>query len=267
MPLWRLKNLVDPDESAPRAAHLTWNDVDYLAGGDLAIVFLGIADDAAYFGLDVSELNESASKELAGRRLFTELRTVGPLLPAGEGALLAYARGMLYWHSRHKFCGRCGGATKSLEGGHRRLCERRSCRASHFPRVDPAVIVLVSDGDRCLLGRQPRWPAKLYSALAGFVEPGESLEEAVAREVKEETGVTVRRIRYHSSQPWPFPGSLMLGFTAEAATTEIELDRNELQDARWVARDALDAAATKGVRLPHADSLARRLIDGWLAKR
>ena len=155
-----------------------------------------------------------------------------------EAALLAYARGLMYWHRRHRFCGVCGAATDSRGGGHVRRCRNADEPHEHFPRTDPAVIMLVTHDDlegrgpAALLGRQSRWPDGMYSTLAGFVEPGESLEEAVAREVREETGVAVADVRYQASQPWPFPSSLMLGFRARAVTTGIDVDQRELQDAR-----------------------------------
>jgi len=184
-----------------------------------------------------------------------------------QGALLAYARGMLTWHRRHRFCGSCGGATDSAEAGFLRVCRNPECQHHHFPRTDPAVIMLVVDGERCLLGRQARWPAGMYSTLAGFVEPGETLEEAVAREVKEESGVSVRRVRYHSSQPWPFPTSLMLGFYAEAASHDIAVNGDELEDARWFERGWLrENDGKNGFFLPRRDSIARRLVNDWLAE-
>jgi NAD+ diphosphatase len=181
---------------------------------------------------------------------------------------------MVWWHGRHRFCGVCGGPTASADAGHVRRCAR--CDARHFPRTDPAVIVLVADaardgdpaGEACLLGSAPGWPDGMYSTLAGFVEPGESLEEAVRREVWEEAGVRVGAARYDSSQPWPFPQSLMLGFTAQAepgaARGAVRVDGVELRDARWFTRAELDEALAAGrVRLPSPLSIARRLIDGW----
>jgi NAD+ diphosphatase len=187
--------------------------------------------------------------------------------PRGEGSLLAYARGLIYWHGRHRFCGVCGSPTLAFEGGHVRRCTNPACGSSHFPRTDPAVIMLVTDGDRALVGRQAVWPKGMHSTLAGFVEPGESLEAAVAREVFEEAGIEVDQVRYHSSQPWPFPCSIMLGFYARARTTEIKLDQLELEDARWVERDWLLAHQDdEDFRLPRLDSIARRLIEDWLGR-
>ena len=161
----------------------------------------------------------------------------------------------------------CGAATVSDEGGHVRRCTNAHCAQSHFPRTDPAVIMLVHDGERCLLGRKPGWPGGMHSTLAGFVEPGESLEEAVAREVYEETKVTLDEVVYHSSQPWPFPASLMLGFHARARTTDIEVDHSELEDARWYEKSwLLSHKEDDDFRLPRRDSIARRLLEDWLGR-
>jgi NAD+ diphosphatase len=176
---------------------------------------------------------------------------------------------MLFWHSRHRFCGVCGSPTRSEEAGHMRRCTDAECHAMHFPRTDPAVIMLVVDGDRALLGRNKNFPLPgMYSTLAGFVEPGESLEGAVAREVREEAGIVVGAVHYHSSQPWPFPANIMLGFYAEAVSTEVSLDDGELADARWFERDwLLSHEDDDSFRLPRRDSIARRLIEDWLAGR
>ena len=148
-----------------------------------------------------------------------------------------------------------------------RACTAPTCQTHHFPRTDPAVIMLVSCGERCLLGRQRVWPAGMYSTLAGFVEPGESLEDAVAREVREEAGVAVAEVRYHSSQPWPFPGSIMLGFHAEALSPALVVNRDELEDARWFSRSELLASPEdESFRLPRRDSIARRLVESWLGR-
>ncbi|HEV7517939.1 MAG TPA: NAD(+) diphosphatase, partial [Thermoanaerobaculia bacterium] len=223
---------------------------------------LGLSAGVAHFALDLSRHEEDeVRRQLAGD--LVELRTIGALLDRDDAALLAYARGLLHWHSRHGFCGVCGGATVSRSGGHVRQCLR--CPAEHFPRTDPAVIMLVTHGDTCLLGHQRAWPERMYSTLAGFVEPGESLEEAVAREVREEAGIEVGAVEYHSSQPWPFPASIMLGFLARAVTTEIHRHDEELADARWFHRDELADPVNRPVQLPNPASIARRLIEDWLA--
>jgi NAD+ diphosphatase len=192
------------------------------------------------------------------------LRDAAALLPREDGGLAAYAAALLGWHRRHRFCANCGAATVISEGGHVRSCP--ACGAEHHPRTDPVVIMLVIKGDSVLLGRQSSWPRGRFSALAGFVEPGESLEEAVAREVLEEAGVTVGPPRYVSSQPWPFPSSLMLGFTAPWAGGEPRIGDEELEDCRWFTRAELERAARDEgpVRLPPRLAIARRLLDGWL---
>jgi len=264
--VWRGRSLVWADGGdAPGAAFLAPRD---LAAQAAAPVLLGLIGERAYFAVDLSA-HEAPLEALTTERPveFTDLRRVGPLLPRDEGSLLAYARGIAYWHERHRFCGVCGAATRSDEAGHVRRCTDPACGASHFPRTDPAVIMLVHDGERCLLGRKPEWPAGMHSTLAGFVEPGESLEEAVAREVHEETGIVVDEVVYHSSQPWPFPASLMLGFHARARSTAITCDPEELEHAAWYDRRfLLTRRDDDSLRLPRGDSIARRLVEDWLAR-
>jgi NAD+ diphosphatase len=191
-----------------------------------------------------------------------ELRPLAPMLQADAAALLAYARALVLWRSRHRFCGVCGSPNLPARAGHVMRCTREGCGTETFPRLDPAIIVLVSDatGERALLGRQAAWPRGRYSTIAGFVEPGESLEDAVVREVAEETGVEVGDVGYVASQPWPFPSSLMLGFHAIARTTQIQLRDGELEDARWFSR--ADVAAGHPA-LPPPGSISARLIDDW----
>ena len=265
VPVWRSQNLVVSGEgAAPQAAFLARHEI--LCEGETAL--LGLVEDCAYFALDLSHVEAPLDAlKVETPAEFTDLRRVGPLLARQEGSLLAYARGIAYWHSRHRFCGVCGSAAASEEGGHVRRCTNPACNAPHFPRTDPAVIMLVHDGDRCLMGRQRIWPPGMHSTLAGFVEPGESLEEAVAREVYEETAIEVDRVTYHSSQPWPFPASIMLGFHARARTTAIRVDHSELQDARWVDRAfLLSHQDDDAFRMPRRDSIARRLIEDWLGR-
>jgi len=191
------------------------------------------------------------------------LRDVGALLSDRDGGLLAHAVALDNWHRSHPRCARCGQPTVVTAAGHARRCP--ACGAEHFPRTDPAVIVLVTDEqDRCMLGRQPRWPERRFSVLAGFVEPGESLEQAVIREVAEEVGLVVDDVAYVASQPWPFPSSLMLGFTARAVGGRLTVDGQEIAQAQWFSRAELAAAVAEGsVLLPSPVSIARSLIEGW----
>lgn len=191
---------------------------------------------------------------------FEELRPLAPMLGEDEAGLLAYARALAYWRQRHRHCGVCGASAQPVRAGHVMRCSDAACSTEFFPRIDPAIIVLVSDGERALLGRQASWPSGRYSTIAGFVEPGESLEDAVAREVLEETGVAVLSSDYHSSQPWPFPSSLMLGFMAQAAPGSPARGQDELEDARWFSREEIAAGEAT---LPPPTSISYRLIETW----
>jgi NAD+ diphosphatase len=267
LPVWRSQNLVVTlDGAGPRAALLAREALAAL--DDDATMLLGLNEETAYFAVDLSPC-ESPLEAIASEHPveFADLRRVGPLLPRAEGSILAYAKGLAYWHSRHGFCGVCGHPTRSAEAGHVRRCTNPQCNTVHFPRTDPAVIMLVHDGDRCLLGRQRIWPKGMHSTLAGFVEPGESLEEAVAREIFEESGIVVDDVTYHSSQPWPFPSSLMLGFYARARTTEVKVDHVELEAASWYEREwLLTHQDDDDFRMPGKISIARRLIEDWLGR-
>jgi NAD+ diphosphatase len=227
-------------------------------------ILLGIdADGAAVFALDLDRLDPGWAA--------TPLRAAAAVLPAPEAGLAAYAAALVNWHRAHGFCGRCGTPTAAAEAGFTRRCPR--CRATHFPRTDPVVIMVVSAPGHVLLGRHAGWPDGRYSALAGYVSPGESLEEAVIREVREESGVRAREPAYVASQPWPFPTSLMVGFDARADLDPPPAARDgELEDVRWFPLDEVRAAGAEdgggadGLRLPPTISIARRLIDGWVAQ-
>ena len=263
VPVWKTRNFIRPGE---RPAALFLPPATIETSVETAI-FLGENGEAAYFALDVSMPAEEDLPRFAdGVGNFVDLRAVGAIIDRREGALLAYARGLVHWHSRHQYCGVCGSRTRSEAGGHIRACANPNCGTQHFPRTDPAVIMLVTHEDRCFLGRQKIWPPGMRSTLAGFVEPGESLEEAVARELYEEAGIACLDVRYHSSQPWPFPSSIMLGFTARAAALDYRIDPNELETGEWYSRDFLRQTHDLEVfRLPRLDSIARRLIEDWLA--
>lgn len=262
--VWQLKALFTLG-GEPRVRWLGHREAAPLLGAGTA-VFLGMHEGAAHFAVEVAHTDPADLARPVGNAEFQELRRHGAALPPAEAGMLALARGMMHWHARHRFCGVCGEPTEPRDAGHVRGCTSAACGAVHFPRTDPAIIVLVRCGERALLGRQPTWDAGRYSSLAGFVEPGESLEDAVAREVFEEAGVRVERVRYHSSQPWPFPSSLMVGFTAEADDNAVTVDGDELEDARWFTRDELRRGLADGtLLLPSEVSIAHRLVSEWLA--
>ena len=307
VPLWRNRSLVKTG-AAPEAVYLTGRAAKAVLAEAATAVLLGLEDAVAYAAADLSLLGEDAANALAvvqggdgdgdGDIVFEDLRRVGALMAGSDAALLAYAKGMIHWHQRHLYCGVCGALTVSRDGGHVRVCTNPDKPHMHFPRTDPAVIMLVEhddpegNGPACLLGRQKKWVEGMYSTLAGFVEPGETLEEAVAREVLEESAVRVIDVRYRASQPWPFPSSMMLGFRARAETTAIRIDGREIEDARWftpgevrafgewgdapaggraggVLPNKNNAANTQNAKncLPCKDSISRWLIDGWLGDR
>jgi NAD+ diphosphatase len=256
---WVAAQREDPEARAVVAGR----DGVHVEDGRLALVPLHqVGGEPLLLGLD--DRGPVFAAETAGDGPLLGLREAAASLPRADGGLAAYAAALLSWHRRHRFCANCGHPTEVREGGHVRHCP--SCGAEHHPRTDPVVIMLVLRGDEVLLGRQPTWPPGRYSALAGFVEPGESLEEAVAREVREEAQVEVGPPRYVSSQPWPFPASLMLGFVAPWVAGEPSIGDEELEDVRWFTRaEVQDAVAGRGpLRLPPPLAIARRLIDGWL---
>ena len=264
-PVWRARSLMKGvAEGKPEAVLLTGDAASALrmAGGSWA--WLGEWEGRQVFTVDCSTADDPIPLLPPEMGAFTDLRQVAGLLPPGEASVLAHARGLMHWRTKHRFCGVCGAACEPRSAGHVMVCT--ACNAQHFPRTDPAVIMLVVRGDRCLLGHSQRFPnTTMYSTLAGFVEPGESLEEAVRREVEEEAGIKVGHVRYHSSQPWPFPSSIMLGFHAEGLSEDITIDPEELRDARWFSRDDLRNHQQLGFSLPRVDSIARRLIEDWLA--
>ncbi|HSC08124.1 MAG TPA: NAD(+) diphosphatase [Steroidobacteraceae bacterium] len=256
VPVWQSRNLFVRGD-APGAVLLTSDHVVVQAASPESVVFLGLYHEQACF---LVELEGEQPPEIDADGEFRELRFFGALLPQDEAGLLAYARALTLWRQRHRFCGVCGSPTRAARAGHVLVCSNASCRSEQFPRIDPAIIVLVTHGERALLGRQTSWPAGRYSTIAGFVEPGESLEDAVAREVREETGITVSDIRYHSSQPWPFPSSIMLGFTARASGTDLVRTDQELEDVRWFSRADI---ASGFPAMPSIQSISFRLIEDW----
>ncbi len=255
---WRGTHAVLGDRSVGIAARL-------LPDGVAEPIFLGTLHGTAHFGVDASALERDAIVSLIGEdAVLMSLRDGAAVLHADDANLLAMTAGLARWHAMHRFCGVCGAPTSVRAAGHERHCD--ACSTTQFPRTDPAVIMLVHDDDRAVLGRQKIWPQGMYSTLAGFVEPGESLEDAVAREVFEEVGLRCDSIRYSSSQPWPFPQSLMVGFHAKATTTELAVHPTELDDAQWFTRQDLDEARRRRgfPMIPPPLTIARRLLDEWL---
>jgi len=227
-------------------------------------ILLGVHEDVAYFAVDVTD----APPPFPAPITLLGLRDVITDLGHRDSSALAYASVLVHWHRTHRFCGTCGTPTTSVRGGHVRRCTDAACAREHFPRTDPAVITLVVDGDRCLLARRRDWAPGRRSTVAGFVEPGETLEHTVARETFEEVGVRVARITYRGSQPWPFPQSLMLGFRAAAATNEIAVDGDEIAEADWYTPERIEADTASGALiLPPFDSISRRLVEDWLTER
>lgn len=276
--MWRGKPLVDGEA----LSRLPMDHPALALGG--SHIFLGREDGTPIFATDVSSwkpegvdadifdsfLDTSAQThpDLPPTSAFLELRSVMTQLSPRDAELAATARAVLNWHRSHRFCSACGAPSEMAMGGWERVCA--SCGAKHFPRTDPVVIMLITHGDSVLIGRSPGWPEGMYSLLAGFVEPGETIEAAVRREVMEEANVKVGAVRYLASQPWPFPNSLMFGCAGEALSTEITIDPVELEDALWVTRDEMaDAFAGKHPRLLPAreGAIAHYLLDSWLAKR
>jgi NAD+ diphosphatase len=235
-------------------------------GADGEQILLGIAEDAAWLAFAVAP---DQVQELRTRDdlLVLDLRSIAMqgLVPPEQLQPIATAKALLTWHARHRFCANCGTATNLTEAGWRRDCP--SCEAQHFPRTDPCVIMLAIDGERCLLGRSARFPPGMWSCLAGFVEPGESFEEAVRRETREETGVIVSRVTYYASQPWAFPMSIMVGCFAEATGTTLAIDRNEIEDARWMPREEAASMLLRkhpdGLTTPPPAAIAHHLIRAY----
>jgi len=282
LPVWRGKPLMNAQSQGP-ALHLVPGDHPILATAPKSRLFLGRDDGRLRFAADISawepeDLDAAAldsfaddSRQIhpaAPDAVFRELRLAMAALSPRDAEMAATAKAMLSWHRSHRFCARCGAESLFEHGGWHRRC--RACSAMHFPRTDPVVIMLVTHGNDLLIGRSPGWPEGMYSLLAGFVEPGETLEAAVRREVFEETAVHVGRVDYLASQPWPYPSSLMFGCIGEAASRDITLDPVELEDAFWISREdlALALAGHHPRLLPaRKGAIARFLMENWLADR
>ncbi len=281
LPIWRGKPLV-VGEAQDAAGWVPQGHPVLALGG--TTVFLGLDEGVARFAQDISDWAPEAGAEavqagffdpsvqrhpaLPLDHSFAELRGVMTRLSAREAELLATAKALLQWHTSHGFCACCGARTEPALGGWQRTCP--ACAAHHFPRTDPVVIMLVTRGNSLLLGRSPGWPDGMYSLLAGFVEPGETIEAAVRREVSEEVGVRLGRVGYLASQPWPFPASLMMGCRAEALSHEITVDPVEIEDALWITREEMVtviAGRHPRIRAPRTGAIAQFLISAWLADR
>jgi NAD+ diphosphatase len=259
IPVWQARNFVSRSEPGLAAMLLDREHPMFhaLQPHSTSQIFLGLFRDRACFALSIEAKATPPTFDAAE---FQDIRTLISAFDRDEAGLLAYARALVTWRERHLYCSKCGMRTEARQAGHAVTCTNLECATETFPRIDPAIIVLITDGERCLLGRQAAWRPGWYSTIAGFVEAGESLEDAVAREVLEETGVHVEQVEYHSSQPWPFPQSLMLGFVAHARTTDIARLDNELEDARWFTR----ADIASGFPLtPPPISISGCLIQDW----
>ena len=264
IPVWRGHSLV-VERSAPMAGMLVRDVMGALLDHPgVEPILLGADRSGVLFAVDVSFVDENQAAGLGGDGRFIELYGVATQLARDEASLLSHAAWLVQWASKHRHCGTCGAPTVAAEAGHLRRCSDPACGTLHFPRTDPAVIVLVEHDGRCLLAHQHGWPGRLHSCIAGFVEPGEAAEEAVAREVREEAGIAVRDIRFHATQPWPYPCSLMIGFYATTDDPALDLGDDELAEAAWYSRDDL-RRPDLDIQLPRHDSIARRLIDDWIA--
>jgi NAD+ diphosphatase len=265
--LWNGKPLVEdaPGEGkALRIAYLPVMMARETAGTDQNLLFLGLWKETAVFAVDIDASSDPTEGPLRGLGRFEDLRGVAMRLPAPDAAILATAKSVFEWRRRHRYCANCGQPTLAVDAGWKRVCD--ACKTEHFPRTDPVVIMLPTFGDRCLMGRQSIWPKGMYSALAGFLEPGECIEEACAREVKEEAGLTAVSVRYHSTQPWPYPSSLMIGLFAEVSDDNAVADETELEEVRWFTRAEIQAllrGELPGVFAPGAMAIAHQLIKAW----
>lgn len=262
--LWNGRPLVETGEKGPQIAYLRADMAQELAGGPERLLFMGLWKETAVFAVDLEGGADPAEGPLQGLGRFEDLRGVSLALPATDAGILATAKAMFEWRRKHRHCANCGEPSLVADGGWKRVCP--ACQAEHFPRTDPVVIMLAVCGERCMLGRQAIWPAGMFSALAGFVEPGESLEEACARELAEEAALKTLSVRYHSTQPWPYPSSLMIGLIAEVEDEDARPDQTELEEVRWFTREEarkLLAGEIPGVWAPPPLAIAHHLVKAW----
>jgi len=265
-PMWNGQPLVEPSkDGGVQIAYLPAKLAQELAEGTERLLFMGLWKETAVFAVDLDGPTDPADGPLQGMGKFEDLRRIALRLPPNDAAIVATAKAMFEWRRRHKHCAVCGQATEPVDGGWKRKCA--ACESEHFPRTDPVVIMLPYHGDRCMLGRQEAWPKGMFSALAGFLEPGESIEEACARELAEEAGLRTRRVRYHSTQPWPYPSSLMIGLLAEVEDDEGAPDQTELSEVRWITREEakqLIAGDLDGMAAPNSMAIAHQLLKAWV---
>jgi len=263
--LWNGQPLVEAGpKKMPQIAYLPAAMAEELSGGPERLLFMGLWKETAVFALDLEGGADPAEGALQGLGRFVDLRGVAMQLPATDAGILATAKAMFEWRRKHRHCANCGEPSAPADGGWKRVCP--ACHAEHFPRTDPVVIMLPVRGESCLMGRQAAWPAGMYSALAGFVEPGESIEEACARELAEEAGLRTLSVRYHSTQPWPYPSSLMIGLIAQVENEDASPDQTELEEVRWFTREEarkLLAGEFKDVWAPPPLAIAHHLLKAW----
>jgi NAD+ diphosphatase len=256
LPIWQTKPFLIGD----RAGFLDASRLNLEP--DAPCVFLGLKDGSPLFAVAMVDSEEAP---LVGLGEFRDMRAAALVLPDADTAIAGQAKALIDWHRRHRFCAHCGALTEAADSGYRRDCPR--CSAQHFPRTDPVVIMLPLLGEECLVGRSPRFAEGMYSAFAGFMEPGETLEEAVKRELQEEVSLNVSSVRYHASQPWPFPSSLMLGCYAQAVSPDFRIDAQEIEQARWMTKSEVRARlageAEDGIKLPGTIAIARALLADW----
>ena len=235
MVLWNGKPMVENrNGGGSQIAYVRASMAEEMSDAGERLLFMGLWQETAVFALDMEGQTDPADGPLQGLGRFEDLRAVALDLPGADAAMAATAKAMFEWRRRHRYCANCGQPSQPVDGGWKRTCA--ACKSEHFPRTDPVVIMLAIRGEQCLLGRQAVWPKGMYSALAGFLEPGESIEEACAREIFEEAGLRTARVRYHSTQPWPYPSSLMIGLMAEVEEGEATPDQTELEEVRWFTR-------------------------------
>ena len=262
VPLWRSRCLLSEAEGDWQAVLLKPDQIESMTHAE-PLTFLGSDGKRHFLAMTVNDAGRDQLLEAHDQAEFLDLRWRAGAMPAAEAAVLAYAKALHYWQHRHAFCGTCGTRNETLDAGHRMRCENEDCGRETFPRIDPAVIMLIEHEGACLLGRAPNWPEGRFSTLAGFVEPGESLEDTVSREVLEEVGVRLSEIEYRGSQPWPFPASTMIGFRARATGRETRLNE-EIEEVLWLTPDDLIHRAASGeIKLSPPVSIAFRLVEDW----